>query len=227
MIPGRAICLDVETTGLAMGEDRIIEIGCVELQDGVATGATFHAYANPGRRVGASGKIHGLNDTFLQDKPAFPAILPDLLAFLGEAPIIAHNASFDSGMLRAELLRLKREPLANPVVDTLPLARSVKKRAPHTLDALCDHFGIDRRKRQTHSALLDAQLLADVYRCLIQAPQSALDLGVTMTVAAPARVDYGARRVVSRITAAEQAAHAAFVATLGPNALWLDYAGVA
>ena len=162
----REIVFDTETTGLdpASG-DRMVEIGCIELVNRVATGTTFHAYFYPERDMPAAAEaVHGLSISFLEDKPLFSAIAGELLEFLEDSPLVAHNAGFDFGFLNAELERISFEPVCRSrMVDTVALAR---KRHPGTklsLDALCTRYGIDRSHRVKHGALLDAELLAQVY----------------------------------------------------------------
>jgi DNA polymerase-3 subunit epsilon len=162
----REIVFDTETTGLSpLTGDRMVEIGCVELVNRVETGRNFHAYFNP-QRVMPSGAeaVHGLSDSFLADKPLFQHVADDLLAFLGDSPLVAHNASFDFGFLNHELNNCGR-PLVSMdrMVDTLNIARSRHPGAKHSLDALCTRFGVDRSIRVKHGALIDAQLLAQCY----------------------------------------------------------------
>ncbi len=162
----REIVFDTETTGLSFSNgDRLVEIGCVELVNRVETGATFHAYIHPERPMAPEAQaIHGLSDAFLADKPLFTDVCDALLAFLGDCPLVAHNASFDFGFLNGELKRSGRSPLSmDRMIDTVALARMRHPGAKHSLDALCSRFGIDRSHRVLHGALLDAQLLAQVY----------------------------------------------------------------
>ena len=162
----REIVFDTETTGLspAVG-DRIVEIGCVELFNRVETGKTFHAYFNPDRPMPSEAEaVHGLTDRFLSDKPGFHERCEELLEFIGDSPMVAHNAAFDFGFINHELGQCGR-PLvcASRMVCTLTLARQKFPGAKHSLDALCTRFGVDRSQRIKHGALLDAQLLAQVY----------------------------------------------------------------
>ncbi len=162
----REIVFDTETTGLSFSNgDRLVEIGCVEMINRVETGVTFHAYFHPERPMAPEAQaIHGLSDAFLADKPLFAQVCDDLLDFLGESPLVAHNASFDFGFLNGELKRIGRKILSlERMVDTVALARTRHPGAKHSLDALCTRFGIDRSHRLLHGALLDAQLLAQVY----------------------------------------------------------------
>ena len=162
----REIVFDTETTGLSpAGGDRIVEIGCIEMFGRVETGRHFHCYFNPERSMPSEAEaVHGLGDTFLSDKPLFADKAEDLLAFIGDSPLVAHNASFDFGFLNHELGRCGRTAVCmTRMVDTLVMARSRHPGAKHSLDALCSRYGVDRSQRVKHGALLDAQLLAQVY----------------------------------------------------------------
>ena len=162
----REVVFDTETTGLnAASGDRLVEIGCVELVNRVETGRTFHAYYNPERSMPPEAQaVHGLSEAFLADKPLFGDLVEDLLDFLEDSPLVAHNASFDFAFLNHELSRINRPDIAPArMIDTLALSRSKFPGAKHSLDALCTRFGIDRSHRIKHGALLDAQLLAHVY----------------------------------------------------------------
>jgi len=162
----REIVFDTETTGLSPADgDRIVEIGCIEMINRSETGRTFHAYFNPGRPMPAGAEaVHGLTDVFLSDKPPFPDRAEELLEFIADSPLVAHNASFDFGFLNHELSLCGRPVICTSrMVDTLALARSRHPGAKHSLDALCTRFGVDRSHRVRHGALLDAQLLAQVY----------------------------------------------------------------
>lgn len=162
----REVVLDTETTGLSTGEGhRIFEIGVVELVNSLPTGQVFQHLINPGREISAeSTRITGITDDHVREKPTFADIVDDLLSFVAEAPIIAHNANFDMSFLAYELDLLNRPTLPNQVIDTLALARKKIPGARHSLDALCKRFNIARHEeRTTHGALLDAQLLAEVY----------------------------------------------------------------
>jgi DNA polymerase-3 subunit epsilon len=178
----REIIFDTETTGLnPAGGDRMVEIGCIELVNRVETGRTFHAYFCPERPMPSEAEaVHGLSDIFLSDKPRFADKVEELLTFIGDAPLVAHNASFDFGFLNHELERCAREPVClSRMVDTLVLARSRHPGAKHSLDALCTRFGVDRSQRVKHGALLDAQLLAQVYVELTGGRQFGLSLAAT------------------------------------------------
>ena len=166
----REIVLDTETTGLdPKSGDRVVEIGCVELLNHLATGETFHTYVNPERDMPAEAEaVHGLSIDFLTDKPVFADIADDFLAFVGSSPVIAHNAPFDLGFLNAELEACQRQSLPkDKVIDTVPLARRKFPGAQVNLDALCRRFNVDLSARVKHGALLDSELLAEVYLELI------------------------------------------------------------
>jgi DNA polymerase-3 subunit epsilon len=224
----REIVLDTETTGLEPDQgDRIVEIGALELLNHVATGRTFHRYINPQRSMPqAAFEVHGLGDDFLRDKPLFAEIAEDFLAFIGEAPLVIHNASFDLRFLNAELGWLQMPPIPDHrVIDTLALARRRFPGAPASLDALCRRFGIDTSARTLHGALLDSEILAEVYLELIGGRQP--DFGLSAAVAATGTVAGTEwrprprpRPLPSLLTEAEAEAHRRFVADLGEGALW-------
>jgi DNA polymerase-3 subunit epsilon len=231
----REIVLDTETTGLdAKGADRIIEIGCVELLNRIPTGREFHRYVNPERDVPAEVvAVHGLTREFLADKPLFADIAAEFLEFIGDDPLVIHNAAFDTGFLNAELARLRKPKLAaSRVVDTLELARRKHPAGPNSLDALCKRYGIDNTKRTKHGALVDSLLLAEVYLELLGERQATLVLGKLDTARAGAPMRRAVTKAAqqrpvplpSRLTPEDEAAHRAFVATLGANAVWLAYA---
>ena len=224
----REIIFDTETTGLKPEEGhRLVEIGCVELVNRVETGATFHVYINPGRPMPAEAEaVHGLSDQFLSDKPRFGAIVDSFLEFVADAPLVAHNASFDVSFLNYELEQAGREALeAQRIIDTLQLARKRFPGAKHTLDALCARFGVDRSSRIKHGALLDAQLLAQVYVELAGGRQ----IGFELAAAALGEEEEKStafkplRRPVRPhlVPAAELEAHRAFIAKIS-NAIWND-----
>lgn len=180
----REIVFDTETTGLSfVGGDRLVEIGCVELINRVETNRVFHRYVNPERPMPADAQaIHGLSDAFLSDKPLFTDIVEELLEFLGDAPLVAHNAGFDFSFLNGELETCGRVGISRErMIDTLMLARTRHPGSKHTLDALCVRYGIDRSHRVLHGALLDAQLLAQVYVELTGGRQIGLGLAVETT----------------------------------------------
>ena len=162
----REIIFDTETTGLSpAGGDRLVEIGCVEMVNRIETGRHYHCYFNPERAMPAEAEaVHGLSEIFLSDKPLFADKVEELLEFIGDSPLVAHNAGFDFGFLNHELQRCGRTSVCmTRMVDTLVIARSRHPGAKHSLDALCTRFGVDRSQRVKHGALLDAQLLAQVY----------------------------------------------------------------
>ena len=175
----REIVLDTETTGIdhAKGH-RVVEIGAVELINHIPSGKTFHYYIDPERDMPSDAEaIHGLSTQFLKGKPLFSAIAQEFIAFIGEASLVIHNAAFDVGFLNAEFARVNQPSiLPERVVDTLALARQKHPMGPNSLDALCKRYGIDNSKRDKHGALLDSELLADVYLELIGGRQSALSL---------------------------------------------------
>jgi DNA polymerase-3 subunit epsilon len=227
----REIVLDTETTGLDPYQGhRLVEIGCIELVNRIPSGQVFHRYVNPERDMPAEAfAVHGLSVEFLKDKPFFTEIADELIEFIGEAPLVAHNASFDLGFLNAELERCGRELLARErLVDTLMLARRKHPGGSNRLDDLCARYGIDNSRRTKHGALLDAEILAEVYVELIGGRQASLVL--IDTARAAAQSPNGRRAVrprpmplAARLSDAEREAHRGFVATLGANAIWLDY----
>ncbi len=227
----REIVLDAETTGLDPSEGhRIVEIGCVELCNTVPTGNVFHRYLNPDRDVpDGAAAVHGLTASFLADKPRFADIASDLDAFIGDACIVAHNAGFDLAFLNAERLRIALPPITEDrICDTLAMARKKFPGAANSLDALCRRFAIDLSERGKHGALLDCRLLASVYIELRGGQQARFELAQDIVAVAVgmARVPAPARPVPlsPRLSAAEIAAHRAFVASLGEKAVWLRYA---
>lgn len=222
----REVVLDTETTGLDRKVDRVVEIGCIEMIDLMPTGKTFHHYVSPqGKPCHKEAyKVHGLSDIFLSTKPPFRQIADRFLKFIDGARLVIHNASFDLGMLNAELDRLGHEPIANEVVDTLQLSKEKRPRSKHTLDALCSHYNVDSSRRTQHGALLDSELLAEVYVEMIGGRQFGMSLDVDSVEAAFVQPTIRQRPVplAPRVTAEDTAAHAAFVATLG-DAIWRDY----
>ncbi len=225
----REIVLDTETTGLDPYQGhRLVEIGCIELINRIPSGQFFHRYLNPERDMPAEAfSVHGLSEEFLKGKPPFGEVAEEFLSFLGDAPLVIHNAAFDIGFLNAELERAGRQALGRDrLVDTLLLARRKFPGSSNRLDDLCTRYGIDNSRRSKHGALLDAELLAEVYLELVEARQAQLGLAVAVGVAlGPAIVAVQPRRtaLVRAISAMERAAHRAFVATLGGNAIWRDY----
>ncbi|RIV92316.1 DNA polymerase III subunit epsilon [Aurantiacibacter xanthus] len=177
----REIVFDTETTGLdPQTGDRLVEIGCIEIVNRIPTGANFHAYFNPQRDMPMEAeRVHGLSAAFLADKPLFAERTAELLDFLGDAPLVAHNAQFDFGFLNFELQACDLAPISlERMIDTLAIARKRHPGAKHTLDALCSRYGVDRSHRVLHGALLDAELLAQVYVELMGGRQIGLGLAV-------------------------------------------------
>src|SRR5689334_13803130 len=213
----REIVLDTETTGLdPLAGHRVVEVGCIELVNTVATGRTFHAYFNPEMLMPAGAQdIHGLSDEFLADKPRFAELVDELLAFIGDAQLVIHNAQFDIGFLNAELERVGRPGLVNAYIDTVSVARKKFPGQRVSLDALCERFGVDNSSRTKHGALLDSELLAEVYLELSGGRQR--DLGLAPEMAAAAAVATIAAALPVRAprphaaSVAELAAHAAFL----------------
>ena len=223
----REIVFDTETTGLSFpGGDRLVEIGCVELFNRVETGRTFHAYYHPERDMPAEAeRVHGLSAMFLSDKPLFAAAVDTLIDFIADAPLIAHNATFDFAFLNGEMQRCGR-PLVcmTRMVDTLAIARTRHPGAKLSLDALCTRYGIDRSHRVVHGALLDAQLLAQVYVELMGGRQIGFGLEpvATTLAAATTTVNVPRRTYAPRVftaSAGELAAHAAFMKGIA-DPLW-------
>ncbi len=218
----REIVIDTETTGLDPKDGhRIVEVGAIELVERVPSGRQIHLYVNPGRPVPPEAeKVHGLSDAFLEDKPRFHEVADRLLDFIGNSPLVAHNAIFDWRFLSFELEQAGRESLEFArMIDTVEMARKILPGAKHSLDALCQRFGIDLSRRVHHGALLDAELLAAVYVELTGGRQMGLDLALDQKdgPARAARPFRPARRFA--VPEAERQAHAAFVAAI-PNALW-------
>jgi DNA polymerase III subunit epsilon len=224
----REVVIDTETTGLDPGSgDRLIELGCIEIVNRIPTGREFHRYLNPERGIHRDAvEVHGLTEEFLKDKPLFKDVVDDFLEFLGEAPLVAHNASFDLAFINAELARLPRPPLAfRRVVDTLALARRRHPAGPNSLDALCKRYGIDTSERVKHGALLDSLLLANVYVELLGERQATLGLGGQNGQEATTHMRIAAARqrpepLPPRLTEQAEQAHRGFVETLGAGALW-------
>jgi DNA polymerase-3 subunit epsilon len=225
----REIVFDTETTGLDPYQgDRLVEIGCVEIVNGFPTGKSFHKYLNPERDVPEGAfKVHGLSREFLMDKPLFAEVVDEFIEFIGDAPLVAHNAMFDLGFINAELERAKKPiVLRDRLVDTLMLARRRFPGGGNKLDDLCMRYNIDLSRRTKHGALLDAELLAEVYIELTGKRQTALsliDTTVSVTANVIAVVQVRPAPLPVRVTDAEREAHLAFVATLGDKAIWKDY----
>ncbi len=224
----REIVLDTETTGFdPESGDRIVEIGAVELNGHMPTGRTYHEYLNPERSMPDEAfAVHGLGDDFLRDKPLFAAIGPGFLEFIGDAKLVIHNASFDMKFLNAELKWAGLETIPfDQAIDTLEIARKKFPGSPASLDALCRRFGIDNSARTLHGALLDSEILAEVYLELIggRQPDFGLAEAATARVSASVGAEMPAARpapLPSRITTEEAAAHDAFVDEMGDDALW-------
>jgi DNA polymerase-3 subunit epsilon len=226
----REIIFDTETTGLDPRDDRVIEFGGIEMVNRFPTGRTFHVYINAqGKTVNPEAlAVHGISDADLADKPTFDAVAEDLIAFIDGATLIAHNAGFDVGFLNAEFARLGHPPLdPGLVVDTLALARRKHPMGPNSLDALCRRYGIDNSHRTKHGALLDSELLAEVYIELIGGKQAAFSLEVeteATVVASDAAVTVVVRQrirpLTPRLSSAEIDAHRLLVEEIGSAALW-------
>ena len=225
----REVVLDTETTGFDPETgDRIVEIGAVELMGHVATGRTYHQYINPERAMPEEAfQVHGLGDDFLRDKPRFAEVGRAFLEFIGDAKLVIHNASFDIKFLNAELkwMGLPQIPW-DQAIDTLEIARKRFPGSPASLDALCRRFNIDNSSRTLHGALLDSEILAEVYLELIGGRQPDFGLSTMPGEASNGGAQPWAPRprptpLPSRLTAEEAAAHADFVAQLGDDALWL------
>ncbi|WP_273791900.1 DNA polymerase III subunit epsilon [Brucella anthropi] len=230
----REIVFDTETTGLERLEDRVIEIGGVELINKFPTGRTFHKYINPqGRQVHPEAlAVHGISNEQLLDKPTFAEILDEFLEFFDGAKLVAHNAMFDLGFINAELARLGRAEIQSErIIDTLALARRKHPMGPNSLDALCKRYGIENGHRTLHGALLDSEILAEVYIELIGGKQTALGLSMgdvtsgnnTGQSAVSIVLASRPRPIAPRISDAERAAHAALVGKLGDKAIWKKY----
>ena len=231
----REIVLDTETTGLeAKNGDRLIEIGCVELINRFPSGVEFHRFLNPEARDvhPDAERIHGISTKFLKDKPVFKTEVAAFLDFIGNDQLVIHNAPFDIGFINMELDRLKKPPLQMArVTDTLQLARRKFPGSPATLDALCKRFSIDNTQRTKHGAIVDSLLLAQVYVELLGERQASFGLAAQASVTPAAAVNGSPSRsgeparprpapLPSRLSDDQRAAHAAYVETLGPAAIW-------
>ena len=228
----REIVLDTETTGFDPETgDRIVEIGAVELWNHVATGKTYHQYINPERTMPEEAyKVHGLGDEFLRDKPVFADIAQDFVDFIGDAKLVIHNAAFDVKFLNAELKWVNRPQIPwEQAIDTLAIARQKFPGSPASLDALCRRFNIDNSSRTLHGALLDSEILAEVYLELIGGRQP--DFGLSTSQGGYSGQGDGtqwrptkrANPLPSRLSEKEKAAHAAFVEKLGQDAVWKNF----
>lgn len=229
----REIVMDTETTGLEPAEGhRIVEIGAVELFNQLPTGRTYHQYINPQRAMPKEAfDVHGLGDDFLRDKPLFKTIAPAFLEFIGDARLVIHNASFDMKFLNAELEAAGFPTLPlNRALDTVAVARKKFPGSPASLDALCRRFGVDNSAREKHGALLDSEILAEVYLELIGGRQPDFALAAAETTISSQTKSSTAAEVwrprprpqplAPRLTEEEAAAHASFVAKLGDAAIW-------
>ena len=226
----REIVMDTETTGLdCRNGDRLVEIACVEVANYIPTGRVWHQYINPERDMPAEAfAVHGLSTQFLSTKPLFSTLAQEFLAFVNGAKLVFHNASFDIGFINMELERLGHTawPWEN-VIDTLALARRKHPGAPSSLDALCKRYGIDNSSRSLHGALLDAQLLAEVYLQLAGGHQPGFDL--SLAAASAARTQASGAILVrpeplpANLIEAEVIAHNAFIDGLGEGAIWRLY----
>ncbi|OSP55346.1 DNA polymerase III subunit epsilon [Pseudoruegeria sp. SK021] len=231
----REIVLDTETTGFdAYNGDRIVEIGCVELENHMPTGRTYHQYINPQRDMPADAfAVHGLSAEFLADKPLFREVGMAFHEFCGDAKLVIHNAAFDMKFLNAELDRAGMPKLQNArAIDTLAIARRKFPGSPSSLDALCRRFGIDNSAREKHGALLDSEILAEVYLELIGGRQPGLVLDARPAIKVRDAVATGDWRprprpnpLPPRLTDEERAAHDAFVQSMGDKAVWTVMAG--
>ncbi|KIN62832.1 DNA polymerase III, epsilon subunit [Sulfitobacter noctilucicola] len=224
----REIVLDTETTGFdPQTGDRIVEIGAVELMGHVATGRTYHQYINPERSMPQGAfEIHGLGDEFLADKPKFAEVGRAFLEFIGDAKLVIHNAAFDIKFLNAELSWMKLPQIPwEQAIDTLEIARKRFPGSPASLDALCRRFNIDNTARTLHGALLDSEILAEVYLELIGGRQpdfglSSANEGSDVSATTHWTPRPRSRPLPSRLTESEAAAHAEFISKLGGNPLW-------
>ena len=230
----REIILDTETTGLSPAEGhRLVEIGCLEIVNQIATGAVYHVLINPERDVPEDAyRVHGHSTAFLADKPVFAQVAPDFLTFIGEDRLVIHNAEFDMRFINAELAKIGGDAIpASRVVDTLALARRKHPGSPNSLDALCDRYRIDRSRRVKHGALLDAEILVEVYGELLGGRQRSLMFSSNERASAARRIAAPERKLrtialPSLLTEVERTAHAEHIAQLGEGALWRRYVDV-
>ena len=228
----REIVIDTETTGLeAHAGDRIVEIAALELINGVKSEHTFHYYINPERDIPDSAfRVHGISNEMVLDKPKFLDVVDEFISFIGNDPIIAHNAEFDLGFINAELRRVGRGALEqNTIVDTLALARKKFPAKSNSLDALCNRFGVDRSRRVKHGALIDAEILAEVYTELRGGRQTVLTLQVVKKIT-PSATELDLLRsrpgdLPAALAENERDAHRALIQGLGGKALWERYLG--
>ena len=228
----REIVMDTETTGLdPLHGDRLVEIGCLEIFNRMPTGQTFHVYCNPERDMPQEAfNVHGLSAEFLSTKPLFHEVADDFLNFIGDSPLVIHNGSFDLGFINMELDRIKRPAVPRDrLVDTLLLARRKHPGVSNRLDDLCARYSIDNSRRTKHGALLDSELLAEVYIDLVGARQSSLILSDEAPVMARGGTDMPRRHreiaLAPRVTDDDRTTHRAFVATLGDKQIWSEFWG--
>ena len=231
----REIVFDTETTGFdPKTGDRIVEFGAIEMINHTPTGAVFHEYINPQRDMPQGAfEVHGLSEEFLSDKPLFEAIAEPLLAFIGDANLVAHNAQFDMKFLNFELRQAGHEPIVDQarVVDTLELARRKFPNGPNSLDHLCTRFGIDNSRRTKHGALLDSELLAEVYVELLGGRQTSLNLAADVETPDQSEQQAVTRTEIrqrpqplpSRLSDRDRAAHKEMVGEMSETALWHRY----
>ena len=231
----REIVLDTETTGVEpLKGDRIVEIGCVELVNHCPTGRNYHVYINPERNMPEGAfRVHGLSEAFLSDKPVFAAVAGEFAAFIADAKLVIHNAAFDVGFINMEFGRLGMPSIVPAlVIDTLSMARRKHPGASNSLDALCSRYGIDNSRRTKHGALLDSEILAEVYLELIGGKQTSLGLGSDMAgrpgagLAAVVERPVRLRPLAPRLSDEERAAHEAFVGKFKTTSLWRGYLGL-
>ena len=227
----REIVLDTETTGLSPESgDRVVEIGCVELINHVPTSNTYQVYLNPEKDMDPGAeKVHGLTNEFLSDKPKFIDVADDFIDFIGNSALVAHNAAFDIGFLNSELARAKKEKIRiNRVVDTLKIARAKYPGARNSLDALCKRFSIDNSNRELHGALLDSELLAEVYLELVGGKEPNFEL--SSTIKAPINETNKAysshlsrkKKLKSRISEVDEKNHKEFLVSFRKQSIWLN-----
>lgn len=231
----REIVLDTETTGLnPRGGDRLVEIGGVELVNQIPSGEVYHVYINPERDMPVEAfNVHGLSEEFLSDKPLFADVAQGFIDFVGDATLVIHNASFDMGFINFELKRFGFDSIPeSQVLDTLQMARRKHPAGPNSLDALCSRYGIDNSRRTKHGALLDSELLAEVYIELTGGKQSSLGLmtqseetsdGSTARMGTVRKIGARPEPLPSRVTGEDIAAHTAFLETLGDEVIWKKY----
>ncbi|MCF6343850.1 MAG: DNA polymerase III subunit epsilon [Devosiaceae bacterium] len=225
----REIVLDTETTGFkATNGDRIVEIGCIELINHIPSGKDFQTYINPERDMpDGAFSVHGLSEEFLADKPLFHDIATDFLSFIDDAPLIIHNAPFDMGFLNFELKKMNIEPIKNKIIDTVLLARKIHPGARVSLDALCKHYGVNNSHRTLHGALLDSQILAEIYLELIGGRQVGLSLSENILEESQNQEINKktinltrTNRLEDRISEQEEQAHKDLIENMGENAMW-------